>query len=54
MLKDTFNKSNQFNVSISFIEKKTLVFELEGVLVNLLSQEEAESILQGAGGNNEL
>jgi hypothetical protein len=30
ILKDTYNK-----------KKKTIVFELEGVLVNLLSQEEA-------------
>jgi len=35
VLKDTFNK-----------KKKTLVFELEGVLVNLLSEEEARSYMQ--------
>ena len=35
ILKDTYNK-----------KKKTIVFELEGVLVNLLSQEEAQIFLQ--------
>lgn len=35
VLKDTFNK-----------KKKTIVFELEGVLVNLLSEEEARSYMQ--------
>jgi hypothetical protein len=35
VLKDAFNK-----------KKKTIVFELEGVLVNLLSQEEARSYMQ--------
>ena len=35
VLKDTYNK-----------KKKTIVFELEGALVNLLSQEEARAYLQ--------
>jgi hypothetical protein len=46
VLKDNFNQSKHiFRLITSLpVEKKTIVFELEGVLVNLLSQEEAQSI----------
>ncbi len=36
VLKDTYNKSKPY-LKFIFIEKKTIVFELEGVLVNLLT-----------------